>query len=79
MSNPYSRDRRAKHRAKASAPTDPHSALGLFDYLEAYDHDELADGAWQAVIEDGVKAYNQRFGTNVDPFDGFMAYVEARK
>jgi len=50
---------------------------GLFDFLEAYDHDGLADGAWQAVIEDGVKAYNAEFGHRVDPFEGFMAYVEA--
>jgi len=51
----------------------------LFDFLEAYDHPDLADGAWQAVIEDGVKAYNAAFGHHVDPFEGFMAYVEARK
>ncbi|MFA7667328.1 MAG: hypothetical protein WCY32_14560 [Burkholderiaceae bacterium] len=77
MSNPYSRTRRAKRRRERH--TDPTSVPGLFDFLETFDHDDLSNGAWQAVIEDGVKAYNKEFGTNVDPFEGFMAYVRPRE
>ena len=73
MSNPYRKAARTKRQGRYVPPA------GLFDFLEAYDHDDLPDGAWQAMIEDGVKDFNDAFEANVDPFDGFMAYIEARK
>lgn len=73
MSNPYSRIRREKRRRQQDRFVAP---PGLFDFLIAYDHDDLPDGAWQAMIEDGVKDFNDEFGAFVDPYEGFMAYVE---
>lgn len=73
MSNPHRKAARAKRQGRYVPP------VGLIDFLEAYDHDDLPDGAWQAMIEDGVKAYNEEFGARIDPFDGFMAYIEAKK
>ncbi len=48
----------------------------LVGFLVAYDNDDLSDGAWQAVLEDGAKAFSQAYGIRIDPFDGFMEYVE---
>lgn len=73
MSNPHRKAARAKRQGRYVPPAD------LIGFLEAYDHDDLADGAWQAMIEDGVKDYNEWQGASVDPFDGFMAYIEAKK
>lgn len=33
-------------------------------------------GAWQAVIMEGVEAFNEEEGTKFDPHEGFMIYVE---
>lgn len=73
MSNPHRKAARAKRQGRYVPP------VGLIGFLEAYDHDDLPDGAWQAMIEDGVKDFNEWQGASVDPFDGFMAYVEANK
>ncbi len=48
----------------------------LIGTLSAYDNDDLSDGAWQAMLEDGAKAFTQAYGIRIDPFDGFMEYVE---
>jgi len=48
----------------------------LFGFLSAFDDDSAPDGAWQAMIEDGVIAWNEDNKTNLDPFDTFHAYVE---
>ena len=48
----------------------------LFGFLQAFDDDDLPDGAWQAKIEDGVVAWNEDKGTNLSPFDTWVEYVE---
>lgn len=73
MSNPHRKAARAKRQSRYVPPA------GLIGFLEAFDHDDLPDGAWQAMIEDGVEAYNKEFGAHIAPFDGFMAYAEAKK
>lgn len=51
----------------------------VFDFLSAYDDDSLSDGAWQCLIEDGVRAYNANYDTDLDPFDTFVAYAGGRR
>lgn len=48
----------------------------LLYYMQANDNDELSDGAWQAMLEDSVKAYNRNHKTNYDPFEMFMEYIQ---
>lgn len=48
----------------------------LIGFMSAYDNDDLSDGAWQAMLEDGAKAFSKHFGIRIDPFDAFMEYVE---
>lgn len=50
----------------------------LVAFLEAWDKDELGNGAWQALLEGGVSAFNKWKGTNIDPHYGFLLYVEAK-
>lgn len=47
----------------------------LFAFLQAFDDDSLPDGAWQAMIEDGVTAWNEAEKANLDPFENFLEYV----
>jgi len=51
---------------------------GFLEFLEAWDDDTLPDGAWQALLEEGVDAYNQEHDANIDSYEGFMAYVESK-
>ena len=55
-----------------------HVPDGLEHFLEAFDNDELSDGAWWACLEEGVSAYNEVEGTDVDPNDGVHAYLARR-
>lgn len=55
-----------------SAPKHRNALIG---YMSAYDNDDLSDGAWQAMLEDGAKAFSKEFGIRIDPFDAFMEYV----
>lgn len=50
----------------------------IFQYLWHFDDDEAPDGAWQAMIEDGVRQYNEEYGTNYDPFETWLAYVNQK-
>lgn len=47
----------------------------LYAFLQAFDNDDLPDGAWQAMIEDGVRAWNNDKSAKRDPFDTFLQYV----
>jgi hypothetical protein len=53
-------------------------APGLCDFLEAWDNDELPDGAWWAMLMEGVEAYNDEYDGDIDPHDGVLAYVYER-
>ena len=55
-----------------------HVPDGIEDFLEAWNNDELPDGAWWAMLEEGVTAYNEVEGTRVDPNDGVHAYLARR-
>lgn len=49
----------------------------LMEMMWAADDDDLPDGAWQAVIEDAVTMYNQMRGTEFDPFEAWLYYIES--
>ena len=48
----------------------------LYSFLQAHDDDDASDGAWQAMIEDGVVFWNEDKGTTLDPFETFLEYCE---
>ena len=50
----------------------------LADYLDAFNNDNLSDGAWQGVLMEGVEQFNEDMGLNIDPHEGFLIYVEIR-
>lgn len=52
---------------------------GFVDWMKGYcsSFDDMPDGAWQAACEDAVRHYNRDHKTNLDPFDGWMAYVKS--
>lgn len=55
---------------------------GLLEFLDGWMmpmDDDLPDGAWQAMVQEGVAAYNETYGTHIDTFDGWMAWVKARQ
>lgn len=64
----------------ATNPTVPYRATNhrdsLLGFMSAYDNSNLSDGAWQAMLEDGAKAFSKEFGISIEPFDAFMEYVE---
>ena len=51
----------------------------LIAHLEAYDDSNASDGAWEAMLKDGVTNFNETYGTDIDQHDGFMAYISANK
>lgn len=63
---PYSTD---KHRS---------SLVPFLDGWMHCDDDDLPDGAWQAIIEEGVAEWATINRVRIDTLDGFMEYLEAR-
>ena len=54
---------------------------GLVAFLDGWmgcDDDDLPDGAWQAIIEEGVAEWAVINRVCIDTLDGFMEYLEAR-
>jgi hypothetical protein len=49
----------------------------LFAFMSTFDDADAPDGAWQAMLEDAVRQYNEANGTDFDPFDAWLAYCEA--
>lgn len=47
----------------------------LVAFMSAWDHDDLADGAWQAVLESGGESFAKAYGISISGFDAFMEYV----
>jgi hypothetical protein len=45
-------------------------------YCESFD--DLPDGAWQAACEGAVEDYNKEHKTKIDPFDGWMYWIDNR-
>lgn len=48
---------------------------GLVGFMAAFDDDDLSNGAWQAMLEDGGRAYADEFGVDIDGFDAFHEYL----
>jgi len=71
--------RSRQKRDTATAPRQRYSremhGQGLVDFMAAFDHDDISDGAWQAMLEDGGAAYAQEMGVDIDPHRAFMEYV----
>lgn len=51
---------------------------GFADYIDAWNNDDLPDGAWWAMLEEGVDSYNKEFGTSIDGNDGVHAYLRLK-
>jgi len=60
--------KRQKYRREEHGPM-------LVAFMSAWDHDDLADGAWQAVLESGGEAFAKDYGISISGFDAFMEYV----
>ncbi len=50
----------------------------LYAHIDCMNDDDLPDGAWWAMLEEGVRNYNEANGTNFDPFEGVHAYLRAK-
>jgi len=48
-------------------------------FMEAHDNPNASDGAWQAMLEDAVVMYNEQNGTDYDPFDSWMEYIQGSR
>ena len=48
-------------------------------WQEASGAEDMPDGAWQAVMMSGVEAYNESEGTNIDPHEGWLYWVQNRE
>lgn len=53
--------------------------ISVYEWMEDFDDSEAPDGAWQAMLEDSVKEYNETFGTNYDPFETWLKYIDIKK
>ena len=49
----------------------------LFIFLASVEDDDAPDVAWQVRLEEQVRNYNKGNGTNHDPYDSFMEYVQS--
>ena len=49
---------------------------GIYAFLEAFDDDSLSDGAWMAMLQEGVRAWNEQNGTDLDEHDTWLEYVQ---
>ncbi len=58
--------------AKATLPA---SLLEAMDCMNNNASD-MPDGAWQQMMQDEVHLYNVEHGTNFDPYDAFIEWVE---
>lgn len=50
----------------------------LFYFMQAHDHDDVSDGAWQAMLEDAVEMFNDQNNTAFDPHNMFHEYLQWR-
>lgn len=74
-----------KRPAMTNKPLEPYSKekhrSSLVPFLEGWMggfDDDLPDGAWQAIIEEGVAEWATINRVRIDTLDGFMEYLEAR-
>ncbi len=52
--------------------------VGFVDWMSGFcdAFDDFSDGAWQAACENAVEAYNEEHKTNIDPYDGWLYWVQ---
>ncbi|WP_422444143.1 hypothetical protein [Endozoicomonas sp. ALB091] len=50
----------------------------LYEFLKAFDDDTLSEGAHQAIIMEGVEAFNELHNTGYDAFDTWLAYIKRK-
>ena len=50
----------------------------LYAFLTGFDDDSLSFGAWQAMIQEGVKAWNEQNGCELDEHDTMLAYYRKK-
>lgn len=43
-------------------------------YCDAFS--DFSDGAWQSACQTGVEDYNLEHKTNIDPYDGWLYWVQ---
>ncbi len=48
----------------------------LFHHIDAYNDDELSDGAWWSVLENAVTFWNEEHKTHFDECDTVHAYLK---
>ncbi|OED40244.1 hypothetical protein ACH42_17170 [Endozoicomonas sp. (ex Bugula neritina AB1)] len=48
----------------------------VFAFMEAFDDDDAPDGAWWAMLEEGVRAYNELNNTRYDEHNTVHAYLK---
>lgn len=53
--------------------------IKVYEFMKAFDDDDLSMGAWQQKLEDAVTAYNEQHGTKYDPIDTFIIYLKRSK
>tara|TARA_Y100001938_G_scaffold151203_1_gene247407 strand:+ start:23868 stop:24023 length:156 start_codon:yes stop_codon:yes gene_type:complete len=46
--------------------------------MDAHNHDDAPDGAWQGILENAVDIFNESEGTDFDSYDMFIMWVESR-
>ncbi len=56
-------------------PTDKYPA-GLMHSIDAMNDDQMPDGAWWAMLEEAVQAYNERNNTDFDETASVHAYLK---
>ena len=50
----------------------------LKKYLELHDSADTPVKQWRSIIKNAVTTFNQEHGTNYDPHDTFMEYVQTK-
>ncbi|MBG89578.1 MAG: hypothetical protein CMO80_22145 [Verrucomicrobiales bacterium] len=48
------------------------------NFMDAHNHDDAPDGAWQGILENAVDIFNESEGTDFDSYDMFIMWVESR-
>ena len=66
-----------RRRKKRKNPPD-----GFCDWMDGYQDasgaDEMPDGAWGAMMQEGVDLYNETEGTHIDSHEGWLYWIEHR-
>ncbi len=57
-----------------------HLHLAFKEWMDAWNDDDLPDGAWWAVLEDGARAFGKEYKLkNIDAFECVHLYLRLLK